>query len=192
MWVTAVFGMALKYTECTVAMQYRTILPDGSAAGGPMYSIERGLGPKWKPLAIAFAVFAVISSFGSGNSVQSFTVADQSRQDLGIPTWITGLVMSTLVAVVILGGVRRIGRVTSRLVPFMAALYILAGLIVLILNYEQVVPALGVIVSSAFQPAAKLGGFAGGGFIFMLTWGIKRGLFSNESGQGSAPIVASH
>ncbi len=189
MWVTAVFGMALKYTECTLSMRYRTINPDGSAAGGPMYSIERGLGKNWKPLAIAFACFTVISSFGSGNSVQSFTVADQLRQDLSIPTWISGLLMSSLVAVVILGGVRRIGRVTSKLVPIMALLYVAAGLVVLGLHYDQVIPALQTIVSSAFKPAAQLGGFAGGGFVFMLTWGIKRGLFSNESGQGSAPIA---
>jgi alanine or glycine:cation symporter, AGCS family len=189
MWVTAIFGMALKYTECTVAMRFRTITPDGTAAGGPMYSIEKGLGKSWKPLAIAFAAFTIISSFGSGNAVQSFTVADQLRQDLSVPTWITGLLLSTLVAVVILGGVKRIGRVTSKLVPFMALLYVAAGLIVLGMNYDQVLPALNMIFSSAFQPAAQFGGFAGGGFIFMLTWGIKRGLFSNESGQGSAPIA---
>ncbi len=189
MWVTAVFGMALKYTECTLGLKYRRILPGGSAAGGPMYSIERGLGRGWKPLAIAFATFAVISSFGSGNAVQSFTVADQFRQDLGIPTWITGLVMAGLVAAVILGGIRRIGRVTSKLVPFMAALYVGAGIIVLALNANQILPTLGLIFRSAFQPAAQLGGFAGGTFVFMLTWGVKRGLFSNESGQGSAPIA---
>jgi len=189
MWVTAVFGMALKYTECTLGMRYRVILPDGTASGGPMYAIERGLGRNWKPLAIAFAVFTVISSFGSGNAVQSFTVADQLRQDLHVPTWITGLVMASLVAAVILGGVRRIGRVTSRLVPFMAVLYVGASLVVLLTHASEVVPAIGQIVSAAFQPAAQVGGFAGGGFIFMLTWGIKRGLFSNESGQGSAPIA---
>lgn len=130
MWVTAVFGMALKFTECTLAMEYRTILPGGSAAGGPMYSIEKGLGKHWKPLAIAFAAFTVISSFGSGNAVQSFTVADQFRQDLGVPTWITGLVLSLLVAAVILGGIRRIGLVTSKLVPFMAVLYVGAAFVV--------------------------------------------------------------
>ena len=189
MWVTAVFGMALKYTECTLAMKFRTILPGGSAAGGPMYSIERGLGPKWKPLGIAFACFAVISSFGSGNAVQSFTVADQFRQDLGVPTWVTGLVLTTLVAAVILGGIRRIGRVTSKLVPFMAALYVGTAMVVLFLHIDQIPGTLALIFSSAFQPAAQIGGFAGGTFIFMLTWGVKRGLFSNESGQGSAPIA---
>lgn len=189
MWVTAVFGMALKYTECTLAMKFRTILPDGSAAGGPMYSIERGLGQRWKPLAVAFAAFAVISSFGSGNAVQSFTVADQFRQDLGIPTWITGLVLASLVALVILGGIKRIGQVTSKLVPFMAALYVGTAMLVLALNIGEVPSTLALIFTSAFQPAAQIGGFAGGTFIFMLTWGVKRGLFSNESGQGSAPIA---
>jgi AGCS family alanine or glycine:cation symporter len=189
MWVTAVFGMALKYTECTLAMKFRIILPGGSAAGGPMYAIEKGLGSKWKPLAIAFACFAVISSFGSGNSVQSFTVADQFQQDLGIPTWFTGLVMASLVAAVILGGIRRIGRVTSKLVPFMAVLYVGAALVVLLFHAAEVPSTIILIFRSAFQPAAQIGGFAGGTFIFMLTWGIKRGLFSNESGQGSAPIA---
>lgn len=189
MWVTAVFGMALKYTECTLALQYRTILPGGAAAGGPMYSIERGLGPRWKPLAVAFAAFAVVSSFGSGNAVQSFTVADQMRQDLGIPTTVTGLVMATLVAAVILGGIRRIGRVTSKLVPFMAVLYVGASLVVLVMHAGAIPEMLALVVGSAFQPAAQIGGFAGGTFVFMLTWGVKRGLFSNESGQGSAPIA---
>jgi AGCS family alanine or glycine:cation symporter len=189
MWVTAVFGMALKYTECTLAMKFRTILPGGSAAGGPMYSIEKGLGKSWKPLAVAFAGFAVISSFGSGNAVQSFTVADQFRQDLGVDTRITGFVMASLVALVILGGIRRIGRVTSKLVPFMAALYVGTAMLVLVLNISEVPGTLVLIFTSAFRPAAQIGGFAGGTFIFMLTWGVKRGLFSNESGQGSAPIA---
>ena len=189
MWVTAVFGMALKFTECTLAMKTRVILPGGSAAGGPMYSIERGLGRRWKPLAVAFACFAVISSFGSGNAVQSFTVADQFRQDLGVPTWVTGLILASLVAAVILGGIRRIGRVTSKLVPFMAATYVGSAFIVLVMHIDQVPSTLALIFASAFQPAAQIGGFAGGTFIFMLTWGIKRGLFSNESGQGSAPIA---
>ncbi len=189
MWVTAVFGMALKFTECTLAMKYRTVLPDGSAAGGPMYSIEKGLGRRWKPLAVAFAVFTVISSFGSGNAVQSFTVADQFRQDLGVPTWITGLILASLVAAVILGGIKRIGKVTSKLVPFMAALYIGAGLLVLATQLKHLPGILLLIVRSAFEPAAPVGGFAGASFIFMLTWGVKRGLFSNESGQGSAPIA---
>ncbi len=189
MWVTAIFGMALKYAECTLAIKYRVILPDGSVSGGPMYYIEKGLGRSWKPLAIVFAACAVISSFGSGNSIQAFTVADQIRADLGIPTWITGLVSAGLVAAVILGGIKRIGSVTSRLVPYMAAIYVAGGLLVLALNIPALPGVLVSIFSSAFRPAAQLGGFAGGTFIFMLTWGVKRGLFSNESGQGSAPIA---
>jgi len=189
MWVTAIFGMALKYAECTLAVKYRTILPDGTAAGGPMYYIEKGLGPAWKPLAVVFAVCAIISSFGSGNSIQAFTVADQIRDDLGVPTWITGFVSAGLVAAVILGGIKRIGAVTSKLVPYMAVIYVAGGLLVLLLNFSQVPEMLAVIFTSAFKPAAQLSGFAGGSFIFMLTWGVKRGLFSNESGQGSAPIA---
>jgi len=189
MWVTAVFGMAIKYAECTLAMKHRKILKDGSAAGGPMYYIEHGLGKNWKPLAIAFAACTIMSSFGSGNSIQAFTVADQMRADLGVPTWITGAISATLIAAVILGGIKRIGAVTSKLVPYMAAIYVAGGLLVLLLNITTIPSMLVLIFKSAFQPAAQIGGFAGGTFIFMLTWGVKRGLFSNESGQGSAPIA---
>jgi len=189
MWVTAIFGMALKFAECTLSMEYRTILPDGSASGGPMYYIEKGLGPRWKPLAVAFAAFAVISSFGSGNAIQAFTVADQLRADLAIPTFVTGLVLASVVAAVILGGIKRIGKVTSQLVPWMAAIYVGGGLLVLAMNAADLPVTLGSIFAAAFQPAAQVGGFAGGTFIFMLTWGVKRGIFSNESGQGSAPIA---
>jgi len=189
MWVTAVFGMALKYAECTLSMRFRVILPDGTASGGPMYYIERGLGKSWKPLAVVFAICAMTSSFGSGNSIQAFTVADQLRSDLGIPTWITGFVTASLVAMVILGGITRIGAVTSKLVPYMAVIYVAGGLLVLLFHFSEIPAMLTLIVSSAFKPAAQLGGFAGGTFIFMLTWGVKRGLFSNESGQGSAPIA---
>jgi len=189
MWVTAVFGMALKYAECTLSMKHRSILADGKVAGGPMYYIEKGLGKRWKPLAMIFAGCAVISSFGSGNSIQAFTVADQLRADLGVPTWLTGVVSASLIAAVILGGIQRIGLVTSRLVPFMAVVYVAGALLVLVMNLPAIPGMLMLVFSSAFQPAAQIGGFAGGTFIFMLTWGVKRGLFSNESGQGSAPIA---
>ena len=189
MWVTAVFGMALKYAECTLAIKYRQILPDGSASGGPMYYIEKGLGKSWKPLAVIFAVCAIISSFGSGNSIQAFTVADQIRSDLGVSTWITGLISASLVAMVILGGIKRIGAVTSKLVPYMAVIYVVSGSLILFLNFSALPGVVSSIFASAFKPAAQVGGFAGGTFIFMLTWGVKRGLFSNESGQGSAPIA---
>lgn len=189
MWVTAVFGMALKFVECTLAMEYRTILPNGEASGGPMYYIEKGLGPAWKPLAVFFAGCAILASFGSGNAVQAFTIADQMRADLGIATWLTGAITVAIVGAVILGGIRRIGAVTSKLAPIMALIYVAGGLFVLLTHAAAIPGIFGTIIESAFQPAAKLGGFAGGSFIFMLTWGVKRGLFSNESGQGSAPIA---
>jgi AGCS family alanine or glycine:cation symporter len=189
MWLSAIFGMALKYAECTLSMRYRVIHADGSASGGPMYYIEKGLGSKWKPLAIFFAICTVISSYGSGNSVQAFTVADQIRADLFVPTWITGFVMAFIIGLVILGGIKRIGRVTSMLSPAMMTIYLLGGLFILGVNYKEIPGIFMMVIKSAFEPAAKVGGFAGAGFIFVLTWGVKRALFSNEAGQGSAPIA---
>ena len=189
MWITAIFGMALKYAECTLSMKFRKINPDGSASGGPMYYIEMGLGKGFKPMAIMFAVCAVISSFGSGNAVQSFTVADQLKSDFGIATWITGLVLVTLVGMVILGGIKRIGKVASKLAPFMAGLYIISALLAIFMNLDRVPGMLVLIVESAFNPPAQIGGFAGATFLYTLVWGVKRGIFSNEAGQGSAPIA---
>ena len=188
MWVTAFFGMALKYTECTLALKYRTLHEDGSVSGGPMYYIERGLGAKWKWMATAFAIFAVICSFGTGNMNQSNTMADAMEASFGInPIW-TALVAAVLVALVIIGGIRRIGRVTSILTPFMAILYVGAALIVIFLHMKEVPWAFGFIVQQAFAPTAMVGG-AAGSFLMTLMWGIRRGLFSNEAGQGSAPIA---
>jgi len=189
MWLTAVFGMTLKYVECTLAHHYRTINPDGSASGGPMYYIEKGLGPRWRWLAVSFAILAVICSFGTGNAIQAFTMADSMKADFLIPTWITGLCSAVLVAAVILGGIRRIGAVTSKLAPFMAAIYTAGGLIILLNRYDQIPDAFWQIISGAFDPPAQVGGFAGSVFMFTLVWGVKRGLFSNEAGQGSAPIA---
>ena len=212
MWITAVFGMALKYAEATLAVRYRVINSDGSASGGPMYYIEKGLGPKWKPMAVAFAAFAVISSMGTGNSIQAFTCADQILSEfklalspgsalitpikfIGIsvePVRIfTGLFLASAVALVILGGIRRIGRVTSYLSPIMALIYFTAGVLILAMNWRHILPAFATIITEAFKPRAELVGFAGGGFLLFLNtmiWGVKRGLFSNEAGQGSAPI----
>jgi AGCS family alanine or glycine:cation symporter len=189
MWVTAVFGMCTKYVECTLSHFYRVLHPDGSASGGPMYYIERGLGKRWKWLGVAFAALAIICSFGTGNSIQSFTVADSFRADLGIPPWITGLITSSIVALVILGGIRRIGQVACRLAPAMAIIYVAGGLIVLILNIDQIPGTFALIFEEAFTPTAGIGGFAGSTFMWTLIWGVKRGLFSNEAGQGSAPIA---
>lgn len=189
MWVTAIFGTTSKFVECTLSMHFRKVNEEGIVSGGPMYYIEKGLGNKWKFLAVMFAACAVISSFGSGNSVQAFTVADSFRSDFGIPTWITGAVMATLVALVIIGGIKRIGMVTSRLVPFMAIIYFVGAVTVLFINAPLVPEAFASIFRDAFQPRAGIGGFFGSTFMFTLIWGVKRGIFSNEAGQGSAPIA---
>ncbi len=189
MWVTAVVGMATKFAECTLSHHYREVAPDGTASGGPMYYIEKGLGARWKWLAVFFAACTVVSSFGTGNSVQSFTVADSMRADFGIPNWLTGAVLATIVAMVVVGGIKRIGRVTSRLVPFMFLAYVGGALAVLILHLDTLPETFRLIFSQAFTPAGAVGGAAGTTVMFTLTWGVKRGLFSNEAGQGSAPIA---
>ncbi len=189
MWITALLGMSLKYAEAVLAIKFRKIHSDGSVSGGPMYYIEKGMGAKFKWMAVFFAVMLVIASFGIGNTIQAFTVADQLRSDLAIPTWITGLITASVVGLVILGGIKRIGKVASFLAPGMCAVYILGGLIILAINYQSILPSLGLIFRSAFTPAAGIGGFAGSTFLYMLMWGVKRGLFSNEAGQGSSPIA---
>lgn len=213
MWITAIFGMALKYTEATLAVQFRKINPDGSASGGPMYYIERGLGLAWRPLAVAFAAFAVVSSMGTGNSIQAFTCADQILSEfklalppespllaqinfLGIKVELarlcTGVLLATLVALVILGGIKRIGKVAAKLAPLMAIIYVVSASVILLMHIDRLFPTCAIIFTQAFQPRAELVGFAGGGFLLFLNtvvWGVKRGLFSNEAGQGSSPIA---
>ncbi|GAA5520347.1 sodium:alanine symporter family protein [Aliifodinibius salicampi] len=191
MWVTAIFGMAIKFTEVTLAQEYRETNPDGTVSGGPMYYIERGLGSNWKWLAVAFAVSAAICAFLTGNAVQANTVADVMQSDFQIPTVVTGLITASLVAAVILGGIKRIGKVTSKLVPFMGILYVLGALVILILNYDQIIPSLQMIVGYAFNPQAGALGVGSGALIFTLSYGVQRGIFSNEAGQGSAPIAHS-
>ncbi|MFH5832835.1 alanine/glycine:cation symporter family protein [Halalkalibaculum sp. DA3122] len=191
MWITALLGMAIKFTEVTLAQEYRSTNPDGTVSGGPMYYIERGLGSNWKWLAVAFAISAAICAFLTGNAVQANTVADVMKTDFMIPVGVTGFITASLVAAVILGGIKRIGRVTSRLVPFMGILYVLGALVILFINYQDVVPALGLIFSNAFNPQAGALGVGSGALIFTLSYGVQRGLFSNEAGQGSAPIAHS-
>jgi len=188
MWLTAFFGMALKYVECTLALMHRKVNPDGSVSGGPMYYIEMGLGGRWKWLAILFALFAAIASFGGGCMNQSNTLADQVQSSMGIPTLLTGLVFSALVALVIIGGIRRIGRVTAILAPSMALLYVAGALLILILNFSAIPGGFALIFSQAFAPEPLVGGGVGS-IIMTVMWGIRRGLFSNEAGQGSAPIA---
>lgn len=191
MWLTAVFGMAIKYTECTLSTIYRKTNADGSVSGGPMYYIERGLGKKWKWLAICFATFAVICSFLTGNGVQANTVADTMQSAFGIPKIATGLFTATAVALVIIGGIKRIGIVTARLVPLMAAFYLFGAIVILIIHHAQLLPSIGLIFTSAFAPEAGAFGIGSGAFMITFVWGIRRGLFSNEAGQGSAPIAHS-
>lgn len=197
MWVTAFLGMATKYTEVTLAQKYRTVeLPDkdahaweGTVSGGPMYYIERGLGRQWKPLAVFFAIMLASVAFLTGNGIQANTVADAVQTEWGVPVWITGLVTSGVVALVILGGIARIGKVTGVLAPVMALIYVAGALIILILNAPDVFPTLVLIVREAFNPTAGVAGTGIGALLVTLMWGVRRGLFSNEAGQGSAPIA---
>ncbi|NNF04218.1 MAG: sodium:alanine symporter family protein [Rhodothermales bacterium] len=200
MWVTALLGMATKYSEVTLAQHYRETLQgdtkwEGSVAGGPMYYIERGIkdvfGWNWKPVAVFFAFMLMVTSFMTGNAIQANTIATQVADNFGIATWITGLVTASIVGVVIIGGIRRIGRVTSILAPVMAGLYVLAALVILIMNAGDVIPAFGTIFTEAFNPTAGVAGTGVGVFLFTLRYGVQRGLFSNEAGQGSAPIAHS-
>jgi alanine or glycine:cation symporter, AGCS family len=192
-WVVGFLGMMLKMVECTLAQKYRKINADGSVSGGPMYYMEIGLkdkiGKYAKYLAVVFAVAAILCSFGTGNMAQANSMADALKSSYGIPVIISAIVITSLVLLIIVGGLKRIAEVTSRLVPFMAVSYFIAAVIVLV-DYHQAIPAaLKLIVTDAFTGTAATGGFLGSTFIMTLAWGVKRGLFSNEAGQGSAPIA---
>ncbi|GMV07147.1 MAG: amino acid transporter [Gemmatimonadota bacterium] len=196
MWVTAFLGMATKYSEVTLAQRYREVDAEGGAhkwegavSGGPMYYIEKGLGPRWKPMAVFFAVMLAFTAFLTGNAVQANTVADNVQTVWGIPAWITGLITAGIVATVILGGITRIGKVTSILAPLMAAIYVAGALFIIFRFIDQLIPALTLIVTEAFNPSAGVAGTGVGVFVVTMMWGVRRGLFSNEAGQGSAPIA---
>ena len=189
MWVTALVGSATKYTSCALSHKYRKLNEDGSASGGPMWTIERGMGRSWRWLGLLFATCTVVASFGIGNMVQANTVAVTLRSDWGIPTWLTGIVLTVLVFAVIVGGIKRIGAVASKLVPFMSVLYVVAAVAVIIINIEGVPGVFVMIVKDAFSGTAAAGGFVGSAMIMAIRWGVSRGLFSNESGLGSAPIA---
>lgn len=193
MWVTAFIGMATKYSEVTLAQKYRVAESEGdwagSVSGGPMYYIERGLGPKWKWMAVFFAFILGITAFLTGNAIQANTVADNMSSEFGIAPVITGVVTAAIVGAVILGGIARIGKVTGILAPLMATVYVLAALIIIALNAGDVFPTFGLIFREAFNPTAGVAGTGVGAFLVTLMWGVRRGLFSNEAGQGSAPIA---
>jgi len=196
MWMTAFLGMATKYTEVTLAQRYRDVTVDhdpkkweGSVSGGPMYYIEKGLGPKWKWMAVFFATILGITAFLTGNGIQANTVADTMRTEFGVAPWLTGLVTATVVALVIIGGITRIGKVTGILAPAMAAIYVFGALFIILVHYDQVLPTFALIFREAFSPSAGVAGTGTGAFLVTLMWGVRRGLFSNEAGQGSAPIA---
>ncbi len=194
MWITAFLGMATKYSEVTLAQNFREVEAEGgrlvgTVSGGPMYYIERGLGSRWKPLAVLFAIMLGFTAFLTGNAVQANTVADTMNTEFGIPVWVTGFITAGIVALVVLGGIRRIGRVTGILAPLMAAVYVLGGLIIIGMNIELLLPSFETIFSEAFNPTAGVAGTGVGAVLTTLMWGVRRGLFSNEAGQGSAPIA---
>ena len=187
-WLTGVFGIATKYSESLISVKYRVKTRDGRMLGGAMYALERGLHMKW--LAVLFALFGGIASFGIGCATQVNAIASVCKENLGLPSWIVGVAVAILVALVIFGGIKSIARVCEKLVPFMAIFYVLGCIIILALNYDFLIPALQTICTLAFKPGAAAGGLIGGGIMQALHYGVARGLFSNESGMGSAPIAA--
>ncbi|PFG52310.1 AGCS family alanine or glycine:cation symporter [Marinobacter sp. LV10R520-4] len=189
MWLTALVGMATKYSEAVLAVRFREVDERGSYVGGPMYYIRNGLGKKWAWMGVLFAIFAAIAGFGIGNTVQANSVADVMEATFGLPHWISGVILMVLVGMVLIGGIRRIGQVASALVPIMAISYLLAGLVVLAINFAEIPAAFGLIFEHAFSPIAAEGGFAGAAVWAAIRFGVARGVFSNEAGLGSAPIA---
>jgi AGCS family alanine or glycine:cation symporter len=181
--------MATKYAEAVLAVKYREVDEDNNHIGGPMFYIKNGLGSKWVWLGGVFAVFGALAGFGIGNTVQANSVADALNAKFAIPHLATGLVMAVMAALVLIGGIRRIAEVAGKLVPFMAITYVLAGLVVILMNIGDVPGALALIVKSAFNPVAATGGFAGAAVWAAIRFGVARGVFSNEAGLGSAPIA---
>ena len=189
MWMTALVGMGTKYAEAVCAVRFREKDENGNFVGGPMYYIQNGMGANWRWLAITFALFAGIAGFGIGNMVQSNSIADALYTTFVIPHLYTGIIVALLVGAVLLGGIQRISQVAGALVPFMAALYILASIVVLAINANAIPAAFGLIFTHAFSPAAATGGFAGAAVWAAIRFGVARGVFSNEAGLGSAPIA---
>ncbi len=189
MWCTALVGMATKFSEATLAVKYREVTPNGSYVGGPMYYIRKGLGEKWRWLATAFAFFGAVACFGIGNLTQSNSIAKNISQTFGLHDAVTAVILFVLVGVVLLGGVKRIGQVAGKLVPFMALFYIGLGLLIIALHWQKVPGVFDLIFSHAFSPMSAVGGFAGVLVKDAIQLGVSRGLFSNEAGLGSAPIA---
>lgn len=189
MWMTALVGMATKYSEAVLAVKYREIDDDGRHVGGPMYYIKNGMGEKWKPLGFAFALFGTIAAFGIGNMVQANAVAGAMETAFHINNQVTGLVLMVLVGLVLFGGIQRISKTATALVPIMALFYILFALYILIMHADALPSAFNTIIESAFTGSAAAGGFAGASIILAIQFGVARGIFSNEAGLGTAPIA---
>lgn len=189
MWMTALVGMATKYSEAVLAVRFREVDQHGQFVGGPMYYIKNGLGQKWIWLGTLFAFFGACASFGIGNTVQANSVADVLESNFGVDKWVTSVLLVVLVGAVLIGGIRRISDVAGKLVPFMTVGYFGAGLVVLAMNVSEIPAALSLIITSAFTPVAAQGGFAGAAVWAAIRFGVARGVFSNEAGLGSAPIA---
>ncbi len=189
MWCTALVGMATKYAEAVCAVHYREQDEQGNFSGGPMYYIKNGLGPKWRWLAATFAFFGVFAGFGIGNTVQANSVADALHATFSLPVWVTGAVLATAVALVVLGGVKRIASVAGVLVPVMAVAYMAMGLVIIAMNISEIPALFLLVIDAAFNGAAAVGGFAGASVVAAIRFGVARGIFSNEAGLGSAPIA---
>ena len=189
MWMTAIVGMATKYAEVVVAVKFREKNANGQWVGGPMYAIKNGLGPKWRWLATAFAVFGGLAGFGIGAMVQANGISSAMQGAFGLETWVTGLAVAGLTAAVVLGGIKRIGAVAEKLVPSMCIVYIICVLWVLGTYYAQIPAAFLLIIEQAFNPTAAVGGFAGSTVLMAIRMGVARGIFSNEAGLGTAGIA---
>ncbi|MGB3608857.1 MAG: sodium:alanine symporter family protein [Cellvibrio sp.] len=189
MWCTALVGMATKYSEVVLAVHYRERDKNGEPVGGPMYAIKNGLGPRWTWLAALFALLGGLAGFGIGNMVQANSMAQALESNFAVDVRLTGFITMLVVAVVILGGIRRIGKVAASLVPLMCVVYVLAALAVLIVNFSEIPAAFSLIFAHAFTPAAATGGFAGAAVMVAIQYGVARGIFSNEAGLGTAGIA---
>ncbi|QIM47050.1 amino acid carrier protein [Streptococcus ruminicola] len=191
MWMAAFFGMATKYAEGVLAIKYRTTDANGEISGGPMHYIVNGMGKRWKPLAIAFSIFGVmVALFGSGTFTQVNSITDSLSNTVGWSPKIISIVLAVLVSIIIFGGIQSISKVAEKIVPFMAIIYILATITILAFHCNQILPSIALVIKSAFTGKAATGGFAGATVITAIQAGIARGIFSNESGLGSAPIAA--
>lgn len=191
MWMAAFFGMATKYAEGVLAIKYRTTDANGEISGGPMHYIVNGMGKRWKPLAIAFSIFGVmVALFGSGTFTQVNSITDSLSNTVGWSPKIISIVLAVLVSIIIFGGIQSISKVAEKIVPFMAIIYILVTITILAFHCNQILPSIALVIKSAFTGKAATGGFAGATVITAIQAGIARGIFSNESGLGSAPIAA--